>query len=301
MELTTILVPVDLSPRTDRALGLAGELALASGARLVLLHNEPAAPLGMSRAWDWEQQHPGHHGRGATVDQALRRLLGALPADVRAEAVLSRGMPLTSILEVARRLPADLVVLESAGPDGDDHASITDRLLAESPCPVLALQEGHDEGRPLLPGATETAAEVLVATDFSASGDAAVRYAVALARLLPLRLRLLHALTQLPHTPAASIGASDAPVAVHTAVGDARRHLLALVPEDLRERVTLQVVGGNAKEAIVEACGVAPRPSFVVMGEHAKGLRGVLTRDTARAVLRGAPCPVLYVPPPATT
>jgi nucleotide-binding universal stress UspA family protein len=251
----------------------------------------------MSRAWDWEQQHPGHHGRGTHVDVALRELVAGLPAGVRAEAVLSRGMPLTSILEVARRLPADLIVLESAGPGSDDHASITDQLLAESPCPVLALQEDHDAGGPLLAGQAGGASEVLVATDFSAAGDAAVRYAVDLARRLPLRLRLLHVITQLAHTPAASIGHPDAPDHAHTAVGAARRRLLAQVPADLRERVTALVVGGSASDAIVEACAAAPRPSFVVMGEHAPGLRGLFTRDTARAVLRRAPCPVLYVPP----
>jgi nucleotide-binding universal stress UspA family protein len=297
MEINTILVPVDLSTRTARELALAGELALATGARLVILHNEPAAPLGMSRAWDWEQQHPAHHGRGALVDHALNELLAQVPAGVAAEAVLSRGMPLSSIVEAARRLHADLIVLESAGPDVEDHSSIAERLLAESPCPVLALQEGHDRGRTLLGAASgDSTAEVLVATDFSAAADAAVHYALDLARRLPLRLRLLHVITSLAHTPAASIGYGDHAAATHTIVGSARERLLALVPADLRDRVTVQVVGGSASEAIVEACATVS-VSFVVMGEHATGLRGLVTRDTARAVLRNAPCPVWYVPP----
>ena len=75
-----------------------------------------------------------------------------------------------------------------------------------------------------------------------------------------------------------------------------KMRLAALVPADLIDRTSLHVDEGDPVPAIVAAArrlGV----SCIVMGEHTRvPVKRWLTRDTARAVLHGAPCPVWYVP-----
>jgi nucleotide-binding universal stress UspA family protein len=275
MDIRNVLVPVDFSRLSTVELSHAVEVCRAFGARLVLHHNQDAAPLGMSRAWDWEEHHPRTQGRGRAVEAGLHELMASVPMDVPVEAVISRGLVIPSILALAERIPADLVVVASHGPDSDDHSSIAGRLIQLAPCPVLTMQEGTAVERPLRLLTAECGAEVLVPTDLEESAAVVLEYAFGLARRLPLRLRLLHV----------TLGGAE----------EARARLAALVPADLAERVRCEVQSGVAPSRIVEGCETV-HADFVVMGEHARGLRGLLTHDTARDVLRHAPCPIWYVP-----
>jgi nucleotide-binding universal stress UspA family protein len=70
----------------------------------------------------------------------------------------------------------------------------------------------------------------------------------------------------------------------------------SLVPDDLAERVKLDVEHGDAARGIAEA---ADRLSAacIVMGEHTHTpVRRWFGRDNSRAVLHTAHCPVWYVP-----
>lgn len=292
MEIRTVLLPVDFSPRTTPEVSLGVEVSRAFGARLALLHNQDAAPLGLSRAWDWQARHTETAGRNGTVETALRELMASLPPDVATEATVSRGLVVPAIVALARQLPADLIVVASHGEGTEDHASVAERLIAEAPCPVLAVQEDHAADCMLR--LSQPGCEVLVPTDFSDSSLRAVAYAVELARRWPIRLRLLH-VVPVGHTASASKEGFVARPGDLAAVETARQRLAALVPDDLRDRVTCQVEAGPPAERIAAACD-SPRADFVVMGEHAPGLRGLFTQDTARALLRQAPCPVWFVP-----
>jgi nucleotide-binding universal stress UspA family protein len=277
MDIRNVLVPVDFSSASARELALAIEVCRAFGARLVLHHNQDGAPLGLSRAWDWEEQHPRTQGRGRTVERNLYQLMAQVPEDVAVESVISRGLVTQCILALAERIPADLVVVASHGPDSEDHSSVAERLIGGSPCPVLTVQEGTSGERSLrLLGSNGIAPEVLVPTDLEKGSQAVLDYAFALARRLPLRLRLFHV----------TGGDPEAALA----------RLCALVPADLAARVRCEAQPGAAADAIVSGCERACA-DFVIMGEHARGLRGLLTHDTARDLLRQAPCPVWYVPP----
>jgi nucleotide-binding universal stress UspA family protein len=77
---------------------------------------------------------------------------------------------------------------------------------------------------------------------------------------------------------------------------EARRRLRALLPEELAGRAQLHVGHGDPARGIVRAADELAA-SCIVMGEHThQPLRRWLSRDTARAVLEAAPCPVWYVP-----
>jgi len=291
MNIRHVLVPVDLSPLSLRSVELGIEVCRAFGARLVLHHNQHGAPPAMARGWDWEEQHRGTQGRTASVESALRDLERSVPTEVPVDIAVTRGVALPAILALAESIPADLVIVASHGGDSDDHSSIVQRLIGQAPCPVLALQEGMSQPGPL--HLLDGGADVVVPTDFSPASRALLGYVFALARVLPLRLRLLHvvAFERAPSLmPGDVVGALDA-VDLES---EARARLYALVPPDLVARVSCAVAVGPAAGGIVAACGGV---DFLIMGEHARGLRGFFTHDTARDVLRHAPCPVWFVPP----
>ena len=281
MRLRTILCPIDFSDLSARETEVAIEVAREFGARLVLHHDCAAIAPGIARQWDWEATHRNADDE-AQARRHMQAALNALPRDVRAESVVSTGPVAGAMLALAEQLPADLIVLGSHGWSTETHASVTERVIAEAPCPVLTFNEGAvSSGQFRLCAATGGEPPlVVVPTDFSPTAAHAVRYAWALARALPIRVHLLHALPR---------PAPDAERA-------ARTRLAALRPADVSVPVDVHVTAGDAAEAIF-AHLAAVKPAFAVLGEHARAiLRRAFTRDTTRRVVHGASCPVWVVP-----
>lgn len=121
------------------------------------------------------------------------------------------------------------------------------------------------------------ASEVLLATDFSASADAATRVAHAYARHFEARLHLLH--VHLYADPAPS-----------PRLGTLARELGADV-----EVVTAVETGRPARRVVEYAR--RHRIGLIVIGTHGRtGVSRALLGSVAEAVVRAAPCPVLTVP-----
>jgi nucleotide-binding universal stress UspA family protein len=282
MRIRTVLCPVDFSGLDDAGIAMASEICRAFDATLVLHHNLAAAVPGFSRAWEWTAAHEGHREGIPDAEARLRRLMGKLGAGVRTESVITCGPVGQVVLSLADGLQADLVVLGSHGWSSQDHASVTERLVDESPCPVLTFREGADGVREFHLADDDRRVRVVVATDLSHDSASGVGYACALARRLPLVIDLLHVLPE---------GSDDA------AVAHAQTALDAHVPPDLVDRVTAHVRVGPPVETIADYVEEA-HPAFVIMGEHTHGLvRRLLTRDTTRAVMHEIGCPVWIVPP----
>lgn len=285
LRLRTVLCSVDSSPATGRQITLAVDLCRAFGARLVLHRNRVTAPVGASVGWMWAAEHPTDSQ--AVVEQELGEILARLSGLVQAEARVTHGQPSAAVLSVAEAVGADLVVLSSHGTTDEDHISVTEQVLGRGKLAVIALHEPHAEsdassfaaavGRPQV---------VVVPTDLTPESRAAVELAFELARVLPIELHLLHFL---PH------GATKTDERAGT-MRETSRRLLALIPNDLIQRTRVHVEDGNAARGITE---VASRleAACIVMGEHTRApLRRWFSRDTSRAVLHRAPCPVWYVP-----
>jgi nucleotide-binding universal stress UspA family protein len=274
-----VLCPIDFSQLTSRELDLAVQVCEAFGSRLVLHHNVSAISPGFSKAWEWDREH---QNREPSVDEAQERvnaLLRQLPNGVHAEAVVTRGPLLTTVLALARELPADLLLLGTHGCSTEEHASLSERIIDQAPCPVLTIRDPG--GLPTFRLKAEAGGELprlVVPTDFSPSAGKAVAYAATLARQLPLRLDLLH-VSKTPDTAAVLETLDD------------------LVPSDLRDRVECHVRVGRAEEEI-EAFLREVEPEMVVMGTHGQSFwRRLSGRDVARVLLHDATCPVCFVPP----
>jgi len=141
-KLETILVPIDFSKDSERALRFAAGFAAQMGGILTLLHViEPMAyselsslPMVIS---------------GAELSRALRGKLvllcrrnGIAPALVK-EALVSEGAPFQIINSMASRLKADMIIISMHGLTGMTHSLIgctAERVVRHAPCPVLVVR-----------------------------------------------------------------------------------------------------------------------------------------------------------------
>lgn len=304
MNIRTVLCPIDFSSLSDYELALAVEVCQSFDARLVLHHNLAAAGPGFAKAWEWQETHSPEGGADDAGDESeegearrrLEAILAQLPSSVAGEARISRGPVGLVLLYLIDEIGADLVVLGSHGWSSEEHASLSERIIDRSPCPVLTFQEGRGERLFRLRGSDgEAPQKVLVPTDFSGSSAPAVDFAWDLARTLGLELHLLHVLTAQPRmVPVDHTGAvvGDAP----DAAAEAGRRLRRLVPKDLPIAPACHVSAGSVGDEILAAAERLDT-ELIVMGEHAPGfLRHYFTHDTARELLHRARCPVWYVP-----
>jgi universal stress protein A len=139
MELSKILVGIDFSPDSGRALALAGDLARGCGAEVLLLHVfEFARGL-----------------RTDALDNARRQLDGWL-AVLRERALPGRGIlrpgePAKEILSVCELERSGLIVLGTHGCTATSSlllGSVADRVVRRASAPVLLVR--HPE-RAVLP------------------------------------------------------------------------------------------------------------------------------------------------------
>lgn len=280
MEIRTVLCPVDFTSVSECEVELAGEVCSSFGARLVLLHNLAGSAAHMAKAWEWDQNHHRERLSRAQAEERLREMASKIQKGIPTEMCVTHGPAGLVLRQLAEELPADLMVLASHGWSDDDHDSLSERLLADSPCPILAVQEGKGEEHRFHLHNTEGQhpPRALVPTDFSETSDRAAVYAFELARKLPLEVHLLHV--------ARSFRTAE----------QARKRLERMVPDDLWQRVRCHIRTGEAAGEIV-ATARDLDVETVMMGEHARSLlRSLFTRDTAKELLHRAPCAVWYVP-----
>ncbi len=141
-----ILVPHDFSDDAAAALDWAIELAAQLGAELHLLHAyrlplEMFSPYGV----------PFPDSVMPEIREAARRRLNELKARVEAAGLkgqvqLREGPPADAIVEAARELSADLIVMGTRGRTGLAHVvlgSVAQRTVRLAPCPVLTLKAEH--------------------------------------------------------------------------------------------------------------------------------------------------------------
>lgn len=145
MVLKRILVPTDFSPSADRALDHAIDLARPTKAQIIVLHvAEPvyaatADLYGASAAIATllDEQIKTGRARLAQLAERLRR------RRLRARTLLETGSPYQVIVDVARDVGADMVVMATHGRTGFAHlllGSVTEKVVRTAACPVLTLR-----------------------------------------------------------------------------------------------------------------------------------------------------------------
>ena len=139
-----ILVPVDFSDSSARALNDAAKRATESGRSLVIVHVVPAnyGWLGIgrdeSRDLDRSLQKQAADRLRAFADENIGH---KVPADMEVRV----GQPAAEIIAAARESKCDSIVLSTRGLTGLDRyliGSVADRVARLAPCPVVLLRPG---------------------------------------------------------------------------------------------------------------------------------------------------------------
>jgi universal stress protein A len=144
-----ILVPTDFSPASRKSLSYALRFAEGLNSEITLLHVlEPESPLTLAgrrpatAAFSEEELADAEEGlRGLTVSASA-----AGGADTKS--ILRTGVATHEIVEAAKELDVDLIVIATHGFTGWKHFAIgstAERVARAAPCPVLVVREKeHD-------------------------------------------------------------------------------------------------------------------------------------------------------------
>ena len=142
-----ILVPVDFSECSRKALRYAIPFATQFGASLTLLYvtqiNYAAGEFGMVDTPLMEGQVR------EAAEKALKKLLREEIGDkVSASQQIRIGRPAWEIAAAAKELDTDLIIISTHGHTGIKHmflGSVTENVARIAPCPVLVVREEEHE------------------------------------------------------------------------------------------------------------------------------------------------------------
>jgi nucleotide-binding universal stress UspA family protein len=139
--LDRILVPIDFSDCSLDALEYAAMVAKQANASIELFHVLEPLSYGLDFTFSHREEREQQRER---LNKRLLDLSGALSA---AGIVVNRhmrgGLPADSILDDARTLPSDLIVMGTHGRRGLSHVmagSVTEAVLRRAHCPVLTVR-----------------------------------------------------------------------------------------------------------------------------------------------------------------
>lgn len=145
--LNKILVPIDFSECAKKALRYALPLASQHGAALTLLYVVPANyAVGEYGGIDYASLEAEMRASGER--QLASLIVDEIGERVPADPLVQCGSPAAEIVAVARRMPADLIVISTHGHTGLKHAllgSSAEYVVRHAPCPVLVVREHERE------------------------------------------------------------------------------------------------------------------------------------------------------------
>lgn len=134
-KIARILVPVDFSEPSELALSRACTLASTHDATITLCHvGEPLNPDWVFDTTLLERE---------IIEQAqasLKAMVERYGAGLKIKAEMRFGRPVETIVELAQKLKADLIVIGTHGYTGVKHlllGSVAERIARHATCPVL--------------------------------------------------------------------------------------------------------------------------------------------------------------------
>lgn len=285
--LKTIVIGTSLTEGSDAAVRTGVALARMTGASPWLVHvYSPllgTAGSGMDALWMEEQ---AKSLREMIDEQARRTGLSALMAFIPDQIRLVLGAPHREIVELARSVQAELIVLGAAESRHGLLGSTADRVIRKAPCPVLAVRSE----------AVFPPVRVEIPVDLSSSSAYALRQGLDLLAQLGVTRGDTEALFVLNPL---EVGGSlhFTPEQVERFAGEELSRFLAANTVEDRRPGSARVRTGYPREEILAAFEER-RVDLAVLGTHGRnGFERLMLGSVASGVLQGARCNVLVVPP----
>ena len=145
LDIKKILVPIDFSDYSKSALKYAVNFCKNYNAEMILIYVvEPVI-----YPPDFSMGQIAIPSVNAEMDERAKQELDKLakteiPNNVSVKAMIKTGKPFVEIVETARELDADLIIIATHGRSGVEHilfGSTAEKVVRKAPCPVLTLRE----------------------------------------------------------------------------------------------------------------------------------------------------------------
>jgi nucleotide-binding universal stress UspA family protein len=281
--LNTLLVPLDGSALSERALFGAARIARAAGARVELVFVREPVVFDDRGDAAW-QSHLARHDQ-EYVDTMARKLVDQ--SSVAAEGVVRHGSPAAEICARATEIRADLIAMTTNGRTGLSRVwigSVARDVLRGSPTPALLYRPIDRTAR--LPR-RRTVETMLMMLDGSEMSEAIIEPALDLALAFGARVELLRIVEATVFVDAATMTRR---------VDDAKAYL-----ERIANRLEAKGVGrvdrhvltaDHAATAILEFAQAAS-PSVMAMSTHGRGVSRFFLGSVSDKILHATHAPLL--------
>ena len=304
-KIDTVLVPVDFSRTSFKALEYAQPLADRFGAQVHLVHaldydyaisTLSAMPLAIPEA--------EMAGRAKRRLQDVARKYATVLAAENCHVV--KGRPYHAVCQLARKLHTDLIVTSTHGHTGLRHVflgSTAERIVQQAPCAVLVVRE-HERD---FVRASEEAAKskgvirlkkILVPVDFSDCSMVGLESAVRFVQLWSAQLVTFNCVPLQTFALYGEYGGLDLNALTNDAQKTAKKQMhhvvSSLESKDIIVKGVIEL--GLPAQAICDYARNNEVDLIVTATHGSTGLTHVLLGSTAEHVVRHAHCPVLVIP-----
>jgi nucleotide-binding universal stress UspA family protein len=293
-----ILCPTDLTTESDEALRYAVALSSVYNAKLFVLY---------CKETETNHNNNGHNEQSADTNSlfiaSLAPHLGLKSlSELNWEGLVAENTDDVgkTIVREAAKHEVDLIVMRSRR---RPHAaallgSTAETVSRTAPCSVLVTHPQEREWVSFSAGEIDLN-RILVAHDFSADSELALKYGVSLAQEYQAELHLLHVLSQEER---------DQPEVAWTQAGgesgykNAALQLQAAIPKEafLWCKIVNAVSCGNAYQEVLTYAKEHDIDLICMGVSGTRFILGVLFGSNTNRVLRQAPCPVLVARPTKT-
>jgi len=294
-----ILVPIDFSRSSLKAIPYALAIARQFGANVHLLHvvdtTQLPAPtlltLPLVPQAEWNKR--------------LMSRLMAVALKYRTDGIVSAlnpraGSAFQEVCAAAGKLNADLIVIATHGYTGYKRmllGSTAERVVQHASCPVLVvrLHAAHWNGSHTPRSRTGfRLTKILAPIDFSECSQLAFDYAAQLARDFEATLKLIHVINPQAYPFGDEHLALDAAQLTREAADAAQKRMRAMARKS-NVRYCTSVVQGSPAAEICHAAN--DDVDLIVISTHGRtDLGHLLIGSVAEHVVRYAHCPVLVIP-----
>lgn len=293
-----ILCPIDFSPTSLHAIEHAAAVARWYQASITALHVHNPFVMSVPE-WPVPAQDVTEATLARVQAETAACLKAASVGDLDVRVLVDVGQPATRILERARTLPADLIVIGTHGASGFEHlvlGSVTEKVLRKATCAVLTVP----------PHAARTSAlpfkRALCAVDFSVCSLRAFDLARSLAQESHAALTAVSVI-EWPWLEPPAPDFAELPAEQAAALSGYRRHRETSALQQLTKLAGDPAPGGVTVEprishgkAHVEILRTAADigADLIVIGVHGRNIVDLnVFGSTTHQVVRQATCPVL--------
>ena len=147
VQIKSILVPIDFSETSEKALRYALRMAEQFGSKITLLNVvQPIATPDFAYHPLMLETDKAKESAKARLETLCRKLV--VPSRLIEKTVVRYGTPFAEITAAAKSLKVDLIILTTHGYTGLKHVfmgSTAERVVRHAPCPVLTVREKEHE------------------------------------------------------------------------------------------------------------------------------------------------------------